>query len=126
MARIILLIVIGSLPIYSLAQNLDSLGQQSIRLVDLNTGNNNLRPYYVIIANNKQLGIKGDLVTEQENTIDFIDPKWIESISVYKDENATKKYDSLGLNGVVEITLKRESIKQIPPEILAKFVPIND
>jgi hypothetical protein len=126
MARIILLILIGSLPIYSLAQNLDSLDQQSIRLVDLNTDNINPRPYYVIIANDKQLGIRGDLVTEQENTIDFIDPKWIESISVFKDENAIKKYDSLGVNGVVEIVIMDEYIKQIQPEILAKFGPIND
>ena len=126
MARIILLIAIGSLPICSLAQNLDSLGQQSIRLVDFNTANNNMRPYYVIIANDKQLGIRGDLVTEQENTIDFIDPKWIESISVFKDENAIKKYDSLGVYGVVEIVIMDEYIKQIPPEILAKFEPIND
>ena len=80
----------------------------------------------MIIADNKQLGIKHELVTEQEYTLDFLDPQWIDSISVYKDESAIKKYDSLGVNGVIEIVIMDEYIKQIPPEILAKFVPIDN
>ena len=125
MIRILVLLLL-TLPISSLAQEMDSLDFQTIRLVSFSPDDYPNPPYYVIIADQKQLGIAGELVQGQEYTLDFIDPEWIKKISFYIPEKAFPKYDSLGKNGVVEIEIKMENIKEIPPDILAKFVTIDN
>lgn len=47
-----------------------------------------------------------DGVIAENQNVDKIDPEAIESISVLKNEESTKKYGDKGKNGVLEITLK--------------------
>jgi TonB-dependent SusC/RagA subfamily outer membrane receptor len=48
---------------------------------------------------------------ESEQTLNNIDPATIESVTVLKDETATKKYGEKGKNGVVLITTKKSAEK---------------
>ena len=41
------------------------------------------------------------------NTINEIDPDYIESITVLKEKSAVEKYGDIGENGVIEVTLKK-------------------
>ena len=46
--------------------------------------------------------------SQSEKDIQQLDPNTIESMNVFKDETAIKKYGKKGKNGVIEITLKKE------------------
>lgn len=43
--------------------------------------------------------------------VNDIDPETIQTVNVLKDETATKKYGDKGKNGVIEITLKNDELK---------------
>ena len=124
MARILLLsiLILYSIGSYSQGKNESNNQQYLINCRDCDSP----QPYYVIIAEDKQLGIDGVKNDDPDNILVYLEPKWIDSISVFKGEYATNKYGKLGENGVVEVHIKKRKIKHIPPDILAKFVPIKD
>ena len=77
------------------AQKTTATGKAEISM----KGNDSERPLFVID------GVK--MANQDEtNALKFIDPNDIESITVLKDQSATKKYGEEGKHGVVEITTK--------------------
>jgi len=62
-----------------------------------------------------------DGVIAEDQNMDKIDPETIQSITVIKDETATKKYGEKGKNGVLEITLKKDKEVFVVVEELPSF-----
>ena len=61
----------------------------------------NPKPLYVVFLKGKQV-----YTTNNDTALNVINPKYIDSINVLKDNTSTKPYGLAGRNGVVEIYLK--------------------
>ena len=72
-------------------------GDMSIRIRGTKTLNGNQEPLFVV--DNTPMGQGFD-------TIDFIDPITVRSISILKDAASTSFYGARGANGVILVTLK--------------------
>jgi TonB-dependent SusC/RagA subfamily outer membrane receptor len=57
------------------------------------------------------------------SSVNDLNPNDIESINVLKDGSAIKKYGGKGINGVVEINLKKEAIERESKKIQQKTNP---
>ena len=68
-------------------------------------------PLYVLKNDNRIL----------QDGIVNLNPKWIEAINVLKDANTTAKYGSRAANGVLEITLKEDSVFLSVEELLSAY-----
>ncbi|HEU5289345.1 MAG TPA: hypothetical protein VFU05_01805 [Cyclobacteriaceae bacterium] len=79
------------------------------------------RPYYIIKADNKQIGFFSSLEFDT-NPISTLKPKWIKTINIYKGNKATDEFGDMGLNGVILIELKKRKLKKLPEEIQRRFV----
>lgn len=68
-------------------------------------------------SNNPPLTVINGVIAENQN-VNNIDPETIESINVLKGESSNNKYGDKGKNGVIEITLKKDSdLKKEPTDL---------
>ncbi|MBT8190044.1 MAG: hypothetical protein HKN67_08590 [Saprospiraceae bacterium] len=86
---------------------------------------NSQDPYYVIIADGKQLEVSADKMKEKYDGLSILNPDHIKEISVYKDEKASELYGDNGKNGVIIITLKKGKLKLLPDEFKSGFKVIE-
>lgn len=86
----------GAINVIGYGSNQTANKNQSIRIVDSNTGKDN--PLFLLFEDGKEKIVEN---------LDAIHPDSIESVSVLKGPAALKKYGEKGRNGVVVITLKQ-------------------
>ena len=85
-------------------------GKNGVILITMKTNGEKMTPREEIFINHpdstvKLIYVDGKLITEEE--LKKMDPKDIESMSVFKGDDAIKKYGEKGKNGVIEIALKK-------------------
>jgi TonB family protein len=85
----------GESKVMGFTYSLSDSSKQNVKLSGLNGKNN---PLYIVDG-------------KEMESINTIDPKSIESISVLKDASATNLYGAKGLNGVVLVSLKKVKAK---------------
>ncbi|MDB5285563.1 MAG: hypothetical protein JWR05_512 [Mucilaginibacter sp.] len=85
----------GESKVMGFTYSLSDSSKQNVKLSGLNGKNN---PLYIVDG-------------KEMESINTIDPKSIESISVLKDASATNLYGAKGLNGVVLVSLKKIKAK---------------
>lgn len=56
-----------------------------------------------------------------EKTMNNFNPNWFESVEVLKGKTATERYGDLKQSMVIQINLKKGSLKKLPDEIRKKF-----
>lgn len=80
---------------------------------------------FIVVANKKTLIIpeNGNFLDslEFEKTMSNFIPEKIESMEVLKGKNATERYGDLRQSMVIQINLKKGSLKKLPDEIRKKF-----
>jgi hypothetical protein len=80
---------------------------------------------FIVVANKKKLIIpeNGNFLDslEFEKTMSNFIPEKIESMEVLKGKNATERYGDLRQSMVIQINLKKGSLKKLPDEIRKKF-----
>ena len=80
---------------------------------------------FIVVANKKTLFIpeNGNFLDplQFEKTMSNFIPEWIESMEVLKGKNATERYGDLRQSMVIQINLKKGSLKKLPDEIRKKF-----
>jgi hypothetical protein len=92
---------------------------QSLNRVSVQTAGNN--PLFIVKLEGKSFEIRSDETKSPENFLKEIDPNWIESIEVFKDEKAKERFGDKGYAGVVVVDLKKESINKMPVEFSNRF-----
>jgi hypothetical protein len=80
-------------------------------------------PLYIISTDDRKLQLPASDSfsdwSQATRTIKQIDPAWINSVSVLKDQTDMYGYD--GRHGVVLIELKKGTLKKLPAELRQKF-----
>lgn len=86
------------------------------------------KPSYVLIFRNKQLLLNNDFKTQKSGIkiLEHLYPYSIKRLTTIQGIPAIHKYGTFGNKGVVEIFLKRNFIKNLPPEIIAEFIPLRN
>lgn len=92
---------------------------QSLNRVSVQAAGNN--PLFIIKLEEKSFEIRSDETKSSESLLQEIDPNWIESIEVFKDEKAKEKFGDKGYAGVVVVDLKKESASKMPTEFSNRF-----
>jgi len=82
-------------------------------------------PLYIIRVGDRKLqmtdgGNTADSLTLRE-TLDQINPDWIESVAVLKDKAAIDQFGTLAQHGVILIELKPGILGDMPDELAEKF-----
>ncbi|MGE0018031.1 MAG: carboxypeptidase-like regulatory domain-containing protein [Draconibacterium sp.] len=90
-------------------------GKNGVVLINTKTKYNSGESEPVIFVNGKESG----------QTLNNIDPATIETVIVLKGEKANKKYGEKGKNGVIEITLKNDELKNETYLSLRKSIAQN-
>ncbi|WP_189606139.1 hypothetical protein [Salinimicrobium marinum] len=62
-----------------------------------------------------------DDVTLEESFLNELVPEWFESVNVINDRDGVKKYGSLAEDGVIVISLKKNSWEKMTPELQNRF-----
>ena len=86
-------------------------------------------PMFVINAGDKTLQIPPAMASRHSFSLDMndieymndIEPNWIQSIAVLKDQQAIDKYGALGKYGVVIVELKDNAFDKMPAHLAEKF-----
>lgn len=81
-------------------------------------------PLLIISAEDKSLQYPEVYMEDSatiKQTMDAINPDWIQSVEVFKGKEATDKYGSLAQNGAIFITLKKGTFFKMPVDVRAKF-----
>lgn len=84
-------------------------------------------PMFVINAGDKTLQIPPAMESTHSFSLDInkymrdIEPNWIQSIAVLKDQQAIDKYGVLGKYGVVIVELKDNAIDKMPAHLAEQF-----
>ena len=80
---------------------------------------------YIVVANKKRHFIPEDSnfldSLDFEKTMNNFNPNWFESVEVLKGKTATERYGDLKQSMVIQINLKKGSLKKLPDEIRKKF-----
>ena len=86
------------------------------------------KPSYVLIFRNKQLLLNNDFKTRKSGikVLEYLHLNSIKRLTTIQGIPAIHKYGTFGNKGVVEIFLKRNFIKNLPPEIIAEFIPLRN
>ena len=92
---------------------------QSLNRVSVQVAGNS--PLFIVNLEEKSFEIRSTEAKPSENFLKEIDPNWIESIEVFKDERAKEKFGEKGYAGVVVVDLKKESASKMPPEFSSRF-----
>jgi hypothetical protein len=92
-----------------------------------NTALRQSNPMFVINAGDKTLQIPAAMESRHSFSLDLnkymtdIEPSWIQSIAVLKDQQAIDKYGALGKYGVVIVELKDNAFDKMPAHLAEKF-----
>jgi len=104
------------------------VAQVAIRATDQeNTALRHSNPMFVINAGDKTLQIPPAMEPRHSFSLDVnkymndIEPSWIQSIAVLKDQQAIDKYGALGIYGVVIVELKDNAFEKMPAHLAEKF-----
>lgn len=92
---------------------------QALNRVSVQTAGNS--PLFIVKLEEKSFEIRADETKTSESFLKEIDPNWIESIEVFKDEKAKEKFGDKGYAGVVVVDLKKESGSKMPVEFSNRF-----
>jgi hypothetical protein len=80
-------------------------------------------PLVVIMAEDMELRVKSAKVdsSKVEDALNEIDPSWIRSMTVLRDDAAADKYGVAGQSGVIVIELKDGILPKMPIRLREKF-----
>ncbi len=92
---------------------------QSLNRVSVQRAGNS--PLFIVKLEEKSFEIRTDETKTSESFLKEIDPNWIESIEVFKDEKAKEKFGDKGYAGVIVVDLKKESASKMPTEFSNRF-----
>ena len=92
---------------------------QSINRVSVQTVGDS--PLFIVKLDERSFEIRATETKTSESFLKEIDPNWIESIEVFKDEKAKEKFGDKGYAGVVVVDLKKESANKMPAEFSNRF-----
>lgn len=92
---------------------------QSLNRVSVQAAGN--KPLFIVNLEEKSFEIRSSDTLSSESFLKEIDPNWIESIEVFKDEKAKEKFGEKGYAGVVVVDLKKESAGKMPAEFTGRF-----
>ena len=113
-----ILLLIGSTVLF--AQN-DESKNKGLRIFN----NDSNSPLYIISAEDKILKYPEVSNTEDTATIkqsmDSINPEWIQSIEVFKGKEATERYGTSAQNGAIIIKTKEGAFYKMSEELRSKF-----
>lgn len=98
---------------------LDSLNDEGLKKYEIAPSLKSNIPLFILSLENKVMEVKHDEVFNK--TLLGIDPNWIQSIHVYKGQDALDKYGDRAKYGAVLIDLKTESSDKLPLELKKKF-----
>lgn len=92
---------------------------QSVNRVAIHAASSN--PLFIVKLEEKSFEIRSTDTNPSESFLKEIDPNWIESIEVFKDEKAKEKFGEKGYAGVVVVDLKKESANKMTTEFSNRF-----
>jgi hypothetical protein len=80
-------------------------------------------PLVVIKAGDKTAQIPPATTSRHSfsNLLQEIDPSWIQSVTVLKDQQAIDKYGALGTYGVIILEVKDGTFNKMPPHVAERF-----
>ncbi len=98
---------------------LDSLNDDGLKKYEIAPSLKSNNPLFILSLENKVVEVKYDDIFNE--SLSGINPNWIESIHVYRGQDALDKYGDRAKYGAVLIDLKMESGDKLPLELKKKF-----
>lgn len=92
---------------------------QSLNRVSVQAAGN--KPLFIVKLEEKSFETRSSEGISSEDILKEIDPTWIESIEVFKDEKAKEKFGDKGHAGVILIALKQESAEKMSNAFSKRF-----
>jgi len=120
---VLLLALLGTIRVHG--QNADSVKTKTAGLVAISSGSYINSPLYVITEDKDKMfvysGRNFTHLTPADDILEKINHRWINSVTVLKDENAVDQYGIMGQHGVIVISVKDGSLNKMPPDLKEKF-----
>lgn len=116
---IIVALLTTSLSSYGQLFVLDSLNDKGLEKFDIASSLKTNNPLFILSFDSQVVEVKYDEVFNK--SLLGIDPNWIESIHIYRGQDALDKYGDGAKYGAVLIELKLESSDKLPLELKKRF-----
>ena len=119
--RTLIIIVLLTTSLSSYAQEfvLDSLNDKGLEKFDIASSLKTNHPLFILSFDSQIVEVKYDEVFNK--SLLGIDPNWIESIHIYRGQDALDKYGDRAKFGAVLIDLKTEIGDKLPLELKKRF-----